>query len=380
MSNKNLPTGTRDEFGAVAMQKDQVIATIQENFKQRGFQKIITPLLEYREVFQPLDAQTYQPYQLIDEAGDTLVLRPDMTLPVARVMSTTGIDIPTKWYYSGDVFRVKRRLSGSYNQVTQAGMEIIGYRSLKAEWECLNTASEICQQLGITDLTIELSDAQFVPKVLAALPINELMQATLKKMLFEKDLSQYAALIEPLQKDPFYPFLEAWPWLFGDFKAVLEQLQQLPNLPVLQNLIENLKQTQAFLQDRFPNQTTTLDLSVETPQEYYTGMVFRAYSQDANSFLFSGGRYDQLLSSFQQTVQPAVGLAFDVDAIVAQKALPKQAQTTLIYFEADQWSQAEALQAKTPNSSFCLVDGLKAAQRIAKRQNARLIDLTERKS
>ncbi|MFD1672052.1 ATP phosphoribosyltransferase regulatory subunit [Agrilactobacillus yilanensis] len=380
MSNKQLPTGTRDEFGTIAMVKEQVTQTIQTNLKNRGFQKIITPLLEYRDVFKPLAKQTYQPYQLIDEHGDTLVLRPDMTLPVARVMSATGIDTPVKWYYSGDIFRVKRRLSGSYNQVTQAGLEIIGYASLKAEWECLITASEICQQLAIPDLTIELSDAQFVAKVLNVLPINDLMQQNLKTALFAKDLTHYAKLIQPLKNDRFYPFLEAWPWLFGDFEAVLQQLTTLPQQPALQNIIGDLKKTKNFLQQHFPTLTVTLDLSVESPQEYYTGMVFKAYSQAANDYLFSGGRYDQLLSNFQQTIQPAVGLAFDIDAIVAQQALQQPPVKTLIYFEPEQWADAQALQANIPNSSLCLTDSSKAAQRIAEQQAAKLIDLTERQA
>lgn len=83
MSNRKLPIGTRDEFGSVAQQKEQVIEKIQRYFRQRGFQKINTPLLEYREVFKPLAPQAYQPYQLLDERGDTLVLRPDLTLPVS---------------------------------------------------------------------------------------------------------------------------------------------------------------------------------------------------------------------------------------------------------------------------------------------------------
>ncbi|MCH4169702.1 MAG: ATP phosphoribosyltransferase regulatory subunit [Lactobacillus sp.] len=378
MSNKTLPTGTRDEFGTIAMVKDQVIQTIQQNFKHRGFKKIITPLLEYRDVFQSLAPQAYQPYQFIDEHGDTLVLRPDMTLPVARMMSATGIDTPIKWYYSGDVFRVKKRMSGSYNQITQAGMEIIGYRSLKAEWECLVAASEISQKLGIADMTLELSHAKFVPNVLAALPISAPMADNLVQALYDKDLTQYQALLEPLVNDPFYPFLKDWPWLFGDFDAVLDQLTQLPKIATLESIIADLRATKAFISQRFPNVTVTLDLCVQPPQTYYTGMVFHAYSQDATSYLFSGGRYDKLLTNFQQTAQPAVGLAFDIDAIVAQRHLPKAPQETLIYFEADQWAHAEALQARTPNSNLCLADSFKQAQQIAQQQNAQLINLAER--
>ena len=378
MLNKTLPTGIRDEFGTLAMAKEKVLEIIQTNFRAQGFQKIITPLLEYRSVFKPLAKQAYQPYQFIDEHGNTLVLRPDMTLPVARVMSTTGIEAPVKWYYSGDIFRVNRRLSGQYNQVTQAGIEIIGYPSLKAEWECLSLASRICQQLALPDVTIELSDANFVTQVLQALPINPLMQATLKQALFAKQLTRYNQLIQPLATSEFYDFLKVWPWLFGDFDRVMAQLKPLSAITDLTAKITDLQKTKAFLQQQYPELTVTLDLSVASPQTYYTGMAFKAYSRVANDYLFSGGRYDQLLTSFQKTPQPAVGLAFDVDSILAQQNMAPKTTQTLIYFDPDQWQMAQDLLAELPNASLCLTDSLQAAQRLATKQKAQLIDLTER--
>ncbi|MEK0397348.1 ATP phosphoribosyltransferase regulatory subunit, partial [Lactobacillus delbrueckii] len=86
-----------------------------------------------------------------------------------RLLSTTSIVPPVQWWYVGDIFRVKKSLSGTYNQITQAGIELIGYRSLKAEWACLSEAGKICRTLGLTHLTLELSDAQFVPQILRTL-------------------------------------------------------------------------------------------------------------------------------------------------------------------------------------------------------------------
>ncbi|WP_125979626.1 ATP phosphoribosyltransferase regulatory subunit [Loigolactobacillus iwatensis] len=376
MLNRNLPVGTRDEFGATAQIKERMINQIQRYFRERGYAKITTPLLEYKAVFSELDLKTYQPYQLLDEQGETLVLRPDLTLPVARVMSTTGIKTPVKWYYSGDVFRVKKKLSGSYNQIAQAGIELIGYKSLKAEWECLVAAVELAQALQITDLKVELGNAKFVPLVLAALPLNEIERRNLQTALYAKDLSRYTTLIKPLATSDFYPFLKVWPWLFGDFATVWQQLQLLPKIKAVTAICEELKETQIFLQQRFPQQQLTLDLSIASPQTYYTGMIFRGYCQSAADYLFSGGRYDQLLSSFQKTLQPAVGLAFSIDDLVARTITGKPVETTLIYFKTSDWRQAEALVRKIPNSSLCLADNLKEARRLAETAGSRLVDVT----
>jgi ATP phosphoribosyltransferase regulatory subunit len=377
MLNRNLPVGTRDEFGAVAQAKEKITSQIQTYFRSRGFQKLTTPLLEYKAVFSSMEQQTYQPYQLLDEHGETLVLRPDLTLPVARVMSTTGIKTPVKWYYSGEVFRVKKRLSGSYNQQTQAGIEIIGYRSLKAEWECLTAAIELCQQLAVSDLHVELGHARFVKAVLQALPLNTLQQATLQRTLFSKNVTAYQAVIAPLADDPFYPFLQVWPWLFGDFEQVLAKLELLPAMPELQSIMQELSATQVFLQQQFPQQKIELDLSIESPQAYYTGMIFHGYSDSTAEFLFSGGRYDQLLSSFQNTLQPAVGLAFEVDQLAQYTAVTTTTPTTLIYFDEASWGAAQQILQQQPNSSLCLAETKHEAERIARQTNSKLIDVTE---
>ncbi|MFD0896735.1 ATP phosphoribosyltransferase regulatory subunit [Loigolactobacillus binensis] len=377
MFNRNLPIGTRDEFGALAQAKEKITDQIQTYFRKRGFQKLTTPLLEYKAVFSSMEQQTYQPYQMLDEHGETLVLRPDLTLPVARVMSTTGIKTPVKWYYSGEVFRVKRRLSGSYNQQTQAGIEIIGYRSLKAEWECLTAAIELCQQQAVNDLHVELGHARFVKAVLQALPLNTLQQATLQQALFSKNLTAYQAVIAPLSTDPFYPFLQTWPWLFGDFAKVLDQLKLLPEVPELQSIMQELAATQAFLTQQFPQQRIELDLSIESPQAYYTGMIFHGYSDSTAEFLFSGGRYDQLLSSFQNTLQPAVGLAFEVDQLAQYTTATATAPTTLIYFDAASWQAAQQALLQNPASSLCLAETKHEAEQIAQRTHSKLLDVTE---
>lgn len=377
MKNRNLPSGTRDEFGVRAEMKEAITANLFAIFKRRGFSKLTTPILEYADVFKPLNLTNYRPYQLLDEQGEALVLRPDLTLPVARVMSTTGVELPAKWYYSGDVFRVKKQLSGSYNQLTQAGIELVGYASLKGEWECLKIALEGVAAAGITDWTLELGDARFTDAVLAALPIPEPTKNALKQALFAKDLSRYKQLCKPLADTAFEPFLNEWPWLFGSFDDVIQIVDTLPDLAALVPVISNLKQTAGFIKTQAPDQEVFLDLSIPSPQSYYTGMAFQGYTQNSSDYLFSGGRYDELLTSFQQVKEPAVGLAFDTDALVDRMPEPASADQTLIYFDADQWQLAEATLKNTPNSTLCLADSREEAGRIATSTNRTLIDLTE---
>ncbi|WP_461214475.1 ATP phosphoribosyltransferase regulatory subunit [Lacticaseibacillus sp. GG6-2] len=372
MSKRNLPYGTRDEFGPLAERKTKLTQTITQRFMQQGFNPIKTPVLEYRAVFGAMAPTPENAYQFLEDTGETLVLRPDLTLPIARVMSTTGITPPTKWCYTGDVFRIKKRHSGGYNQITQAGVEIIGYKSLKAEWECLDLAADICQTLGLNDVTLELSDASFVDTVLAQLPAGD--RDGLKQALFAKDLTTYQAKLARMTETPLTPFLRQWPWLFGPAQGVLDAL---PDIPALSTIVTNLKQTVAFLQANCPQLALTIDLSSPSPQPYYTGLVFHAYRSESSDYLFSGGRYDRLLSSFQKTLQPAVGFSFDLDALAASVAPAPKTQPVLIYFDPSQWQEARALVAKTPNASLCLRDTRAQAEHLATTLGAKLIDLSQ---
>ncbi len=376
MENKNLPSGTRDEFGMQAEVKESIQMKLLGLFRKRGFRKLTTPVVEYSDVFGPLSTDNYRPYQFLDEQGERLVLRPDLTLPVARVMSTTGVDIPVKWYYSGDVFRVKKQLSGSYNQATQAGIEIIGYQGIKADWECLQIALSGCRQMALTDVTIELSQARFVDTVLNQLALPEPTRQSLRQALFNKNLSRYESLWAPLKGTQAEPFLAEWPWLFGDFDTVITTAKTLPQSPALRQIIQDLTATERFIKAQFPEVQVTLDLSSRSPQTYYTGMAFRGFTGKSADYLFSGGRYDDLLKNFQKVVVSAVGVAFDIDALVERTPIPQEPIQTLIYFNDQQWALAEEKLRETPNATLCLAETAEAAKRLADSNGDRLIDLT----
>ena len=56
-------------------------------------------------------------------------------------------------------------------------------------------------------------------------------------------------------------------------------------------------------------------MSTEPLQSYYTGLTFRGYVDGVSQYIVSGGRYDGLLSSFDGTPMPAVGMAFNIDVL-----------------------------------------------------------------
>lgn len=372
-----LPLGTRDEFGRQAQTKQQLISVIQAHFKRRGLTPIATPLLENQAVFEPYQMGNYQLYRLLGPDGQTLVLRPDLTLPVARFISATKVPLPQKFSYIGDIFRVSRRLSGSYNQMTQAGVELIGYASLKAELECLTIANQLSSELIDDAVEIELGDAQFAQQVVASVTSDAATQQAILTALFNKQIPQYQALIASYRQQPLYDFLVKWPRLFGQPQAIFEQLAQAPLPTCVTSTLNRLRQVVAWMQTTMPSQSVSIDLSSQAPQKYYTGLTFRGFSQVGGDYLFSGGRYDRLLTNFQAEAEPAVGMGINVDLLTSlaaptEPAAPRQ----LIYFEPEQWATAEARLARTPNASLSLAPTREQAELEAQRMGATLVDLT----
>lgn len=125
-------------------------------------------------------------YRVIDPAGDELVLRPDLTLPVARFLATTSVKLPQKIYYLGERFQEAPELSGGQNEQTQAGIELIGYGSLKAEMEGVILMHQLNRRLLDNQLTIELGHVRLVDTILDALELDEELQQQLAQALYHK--------------------------------------------------------------------------------------------------------------------------------------------------------------------------------------------------
>jgi ATP phosphoribosyltransferase regulatory subunit len=372
----NLPLGTRDEFGIRARRKTKLINLIEEELQARHYMKVATPLLEYQEVFADFDLKQLRTYQLLDHNNETVVLRPDLTLPIARFLSANNLKLPQKFYYVGDHFKIAPPLSGRYNQLTQAGVEMVGYASNKAECECLLLINRLSHCLRLNKIQLELGDARFADSVLAAITSNEKLKTQIKEALYQKNLPHYQQLIAPFASQAVAPFLKIWPRLFGSFEQVYQQLTAVELPDAANEIFHEITQFAVWAQ-KLPDQQIMLDLSTAPPQAYYTGLTFKVFMQDIPDYLFSGGRYDKLLKNFQAQLEPAVGMGIDIDLLVDQKTLiTTDEKHDLLFFEPEQLAQVAKICQTYPELELSLADDLRHAQRNARNSQVKLYRLT----
>ena len=105
----STPEGTRDLLFSSCRALRQTENAVRDALEERGYSEIITPAVEYYDVFAQANPELDQDQMLkiIDKSGRICVARPDNTTPIARIAATRLDDaaLPVRLYYSQKVFR-----------------------------------------------------------------------------------------------------------------------------------------------------------------------------------------------------------------------------------------------------------------------------------
>ncbi|GAJ27457.1 ATP phosphoribosyltransferase regulatory subunit [Liquorilactobacillus sucicola DSM 21376 = JCM 15457] len=377
MHKINLPLGTRAEFGERASRKQVLVNELQKSLEKRSFMKVNTPLLEYKEVFANFDLKQMRTYQLLDRNNKTVVLRPDLTLPIARLLTTTNIKLPQKLYYVGDLFKIAKELSGRNNQMTQAGIELVGYSSSKAELECLLLINRISRKWLNGRVKIEISHACFAESLLTNITASTELKNRIKRELYRKRIPEYQRAIKQFENTSIYGFLQKWPRLFGEVADITKMLEGIKLPTQAYSALQETVKVAKWIA-KIPGQKVIIDLSTAPPQRYYTGITFKGFVDDIPEYLFSGGRYDQLLESFQAQPEPAVGMGIDIDLLSEIAELEnKKEDKNYLFFEPDQTEYVSEWLLKNGNYELSLEDDLETAKEKAYEKNAKLFKINK---
>ena len=314
MVQQQLPTGFRDDIGAVAERKDDVSQYLLSLCRNRQYTKISTPLVEYKDVFNGYTLGRGQHmYEFFGESDASVVIRPDLTMPIGRFLATTNIELPRKFYYLGDVLMKNKQHRGDINQVTQGGIEMVGYEGIDAELECFAIIKEVNESQLNNTLLLEIGDARFSRAITDALGLTDGERTDLLDALFTKYLPRYNELISEFKNNALYPFLTVWPRLFGTVHDIKDELSQVILPAGAQRILDSLMDLAGQIEAT--GQQVRIDVSTEPLQSYYTGLTFRGYVDGVSQYIVSGGRYDGLLSGFDGTPMPSVGMAFNIDIL-----------------------------------------------------------------
>jgi ATP phosphoribosyltransferase regulatory subunit len=317
---KYVPKGTRDLLFDECTRKIDIINALRNVYIQSGFQEVSTPTLEFYDVFHldNLSIDQEKMYKLFDNSGRILVLRPDMTTPLARVAATRlkGAPYPLRICYSGNIFRMNESWGGKFDEITQSGIEILGSASLTADSEIIITAIKSLLAIGISDFEIELGHANFFKSLIDTVELEGEALEILRRLVENKN---FTALNEFVDKNHNRlggnsEILKKLPELFGSIK-VLDKAQKLTSSKNALLALEDIAAIYKKLSLLGLSKYISIDLGMVQHIDYYTGITFRAYSRKVGNGILSGGRYDKLTSQFGEDM-PATGFGINIDNIM----------------------------------------------------------------
>lgn len=353
MRKKQLPAGTHDKLFRRGHGVYQLEVKVNEFLNKRGFQRIETPTIEFAEVFEDERNQD-DLYRFFDHQGRLLTLRPDMTLPVGRVVASTKVELPLKLMYSGKVFRYHDEMKGLQNEFTQAGVEIIGFPSIKAEVEAILSAESVLRKLEVPEFNIEIGHAAIFSKIIKELALSEQETETLKLHFLNKSITGLYAFTKQFPS-ALDAFIAEIPKLFGDVETVLVKAKALlpKGHPILNDIAEINTLYQLFSKDT--QQILRVDLGMVGVMDYYTGIMFSSFSEGIPENFLSGGRYDYLFKRFNMESTSSVGWAINLESVfdlLYRSNARHRKNKVLLHFNVDEAKQVADLVSETVELSL----------------------------
>lgn len=306
-----IPSGTRDVLPDETREVRAITDALRGVFERHGYGEVYTPALEYESVLSRADMAEAEPaYRVFDETGATLVLRSDMTVPIARVVATRypNSEPPLRFCYLAHCYRGVRPQRGQPRELLQAGIELIGSPAPDGTAEALTVLCAALDTVGLEGYRIGLGDASLFPSLMAGVGIPEQARPLLLAALVGRDfvgLGQELAALD-LSAEHRKLLLQA-PQSRGG-PEVLEA-----SSPAVADAAANMRQVYELLEPGVA-QRVIFDLGLVRSIGYYTGAVFEVYDPALGAPLGGGGRYDDLLGHFGRPL-PAVGFALGVDRL-----------------------------------------------------------------
>src|SRR3989440_10076296 len=166
-----IPSGTRDVLPDEMRELRALSERVRGVFDDAGYGEIYPPALEYDSEIERADLAGARPaYRLFDEHGNVLVLRSDMTVPIARVVATRypGAEPPLRFSYLAHAYRGVRPQRGQAREFLQAGIELIGSPAPDGTAEALSVLCRALDAAGLRDYRVGLGDASLFRPLLDA--------------------------------------------------------------------------------------------------------------------------------------------------------------------------------------------------------------------
>lgn len=338
MYDKSLlftPEGVRDIYGEDCERRDAVQREITSTMKLYGFKTIHTPTFEFFDIFnrERGTVNSVDMYKFFDQYNNTLVLRPDITPSIARCVAKyyEKEEMQIRLCYTGNTFIRRSGYQGKMSEVTQIGAELMNDASSDADGEMIAMTIESLQKVGLKEFKVDIGHADLFRGLIEETDLSNEEIEQLKIYLNNKNIFAVEDMLEHKNiPQDCKNLLIKMPDLFGGIETIQYARERVQSIRAKEAL-DRLEKIYQILKSSGLEQYITFDLGLLSHYEYYTGVIFKAYTYGTGDAIVTGGRYDNLVEQFGKKT-PAIGLAFVLDQLMV--ALNSQ-ETTIDAKELD---------------------------------------------
>jgi len=311
--------GTRD-FSPEEMSRFRLIEGV---FRDRclkwGYEEVRTPTLEYLHLFTSTGTLTPsmlgRVYSFLDWngwGGERVVLRPDGTIPVARLYIDTMAEKKlAKLFYVTNVF-IFEATGKETRERWQCGGELIGASSTAADVELITLALEVLKSLGLEGIGLRLSHAGLIRALLVGLGLSPQEQARVFDQILDGEVDALSR-VKPARPE-LERVLTSLLDLKGKSSGFLKNLKALfpGDLPELKSPLDDFINIVGLLDAL--SYDYQIDIASGRGFEYYTGVIFQFFIGEEK--IGGGGRYDALIPLVGGEDVPASGFALYLDPLM----------------------------------------------------------------
>lgn len=382
---KITPEGAKDYLYKECAACKQIISKIEKVFKMHEFKQVMTPGIEFYDLFTIESCAVEQElmFKTTDNKGRLLAVRPDSTLPIARLVATRLKNriLPVRLYYNQSVYLNNRTLAGKSNEIMQMGVELLGATGKRADLEVLTTALQSIE--SVTDnYRIELGHSGVFNALSKQLSVSEEEKENIRVSIESKNYSALNNILDKLEETPVVKAIRKLPALFGGAEIFDKAAEILKGTDAI-DALDYLKDLYTELSCLELGNKLTIDLGLVQRNDYYDGVVFCGYVEGCGEVVISGGRYDSLLEKFDAPMG-ASGFAINVSALAKvnlddEKVEYDEKPEILVFANDGNEMKAikytEQLLNEGKKAQFCVLDSLSVAEEYAKQRGIEKIEI-----
>ncbi len=301
--------GTRDYYPEVMGARIWLYDKLRKVSEAFGYSEYEGPILESFDLYIAKSSQEIvekQSYVFEDRGGDKLILRPELTPTLARMVAARQpqLTFPLRWWSFGPFWRYERPQKGRTREFFQWNIDMIGDDSPEADAELIAIAATFLKEVGLKpdEVQILVNNRKLMDTQLARIGIAPENRPDVFNLIDRRDKMGQ----------------EGWLAYAAELGLTTKQIEQITVLIQDEDLwqqSDELARMFKSLEAYGISEYVRFAPHIIRGLVYYTGTVFEAWDTSGEyRAIFGGGRYDNLVGDVGG--EPVGGVGFAVGDLI----------------------------------------------------------------